>query len=73
MSGQSLSLIPVLYYDDLSPQARSCCMLIKVLDVDVELKYINLISGEHLGEAYSKVRKRQSYSDIVLNAAINQA
>uniref|UniRef100_A0A1A9V070 Uncharacterized protein n=1 Tax=Glossina austeni TaxID=7395 RepID=A0A1A9V070_GLOAU len=65
MSGHCLSLIPVLYYDDLSPQARSCCMLIKVLDVDVELKYINLISGEHLGEAYSKINPSRTVPTLI--------
>uniref|UniRef100_A0A1B0AZ92 Uncharacterized protein n=1 Tax=Glossina palpalis gambiensis TaxID=67801 RepID=A0A1B0AZ92_9MUSC len=65
MSDHTLSLIPVLYYDDLSPQARSCCMLIKVLDVDVELKYINLISGEHLGEAYSKINPSRTVPTLI--------
>uniref|UniRef100_A0A1A9V271 Uncharacterized protein n=1 Tax=Glossina austeni TaxID=7395 RepID=A0A1A9V271_GLOAU len=46
---------PILYYDDLSPQARSCYMLIKVLEIDVELKHINLINGEHFSEEYSKI------------------
>uniref|UniRef100_A0A1A9WI10 GST N-terminal domain-containing protein n=1 Tax=Glossina brevipalpis TaxID=37001 RepID=A0A1A9WI10_9MUSC len=66
MSGHSLGLsIPILYYDDLCPQARSCCMLIKVLDVDVELKHVNLISGEHLGEAYSKINPSRTVPTLV--------
>ncbi|XP_059226482.1 uncharacterized protein LOC106083724 [Stomoxys calcitrans] len=30
---------PILYYDELSPQARSCCMLIRLLNIDVDLRF----------------------------------
>uniref|UniRef100_A0A1B0AKP8 GST N-terminal domain-containing protein n=1 Tax=Glossina palpalis gambiensis TaxID=67801 RepID=A0A1B0AKP8_9MUSC len=55
MSCNCCCSVPILYYDDLSPQARSCYMLIKVLEIDVELKPINLINGEHFSEEYSKI------------------
>ncbi|XP_050743159.1 glutathione S-transferase E14 isoform X2 [Drosophila biarmipes] len=37
---------PILYYDDRSPPVRSCLMLIKLLDIDVELRFVDLFKGD---------------------------
>lgn len=46
---------PILYYDMISPQARSCYILTKILGVDVELCPLELVKGEHFSEEYGKV------------------
>lgn len=46
---------PILYYDIISPQARSCYILTKILGVDVDLKPLELVKGEHFSEEYNKV------------------
>lgn len=47
--------LPTLYYDELSPQCRSCYMLVKLLDIDVKLQPPNLIRDEQLSESYRNV------------------
>lgn len=46
---------PILYYDDISPVVRSVLMLVDVLKIDVELKFIDLFKGEHRSDEYFKV------------------
>lgn len=36
---------PILYYDDRSPPVRSCLMLIKMLNINVELRFVDLFKG----------------------------
>jgi len=46
---------PILYYDDRSPPVRSCLMLIKMLNIDVELRFVDLFRGEQFGKEYLAV------------------
>jgi len=46
---------PILYYDDRSPPVRSCLMLIKLLDIDVELKFVDLFKGEQFQKDFLEV------------------
>ncbi|XP_055859287.1 glutathione S-transferase E14 [Episyrphus balteatus] len=46
---------PTLYYDDRSPPVRSCLLLIKILNIDVELKFIDLFKGEQLKPEYVEI------------------
>lgn len=45
----------ILFYDDMCPQSRSCLILFRLLNYDVELKYINLVKGEQFEESYSTI------------------
>lgn len=46
----------VLYYDDVSPPVRSCMMLIKMLELDVEYKFVDLFKGGQLDKAFLEVK-----------------
>lgn len=46
---------PILYYDDRSPPVRSCLMLIKLLDIDVELRFVDLFKGEQFQKDFLAV------------------
>ena len=48
-----------LYYTPGSPPARAAYLLAKYLDLDFELKNVNLIGGEHKGEEYTKLNPLQ--------------
>lgn len=47
---------PILYYDDRSPPVRSCLMLIKMLDIDVEMRYVDLFKGAQFEKQFLAVR-----------------
>lgn len=47
---------PVLYYDQRSPPVRSVLMLLKLLDIEVDLKFIDLFKGEQLKPEFKEVR-----------------
>ncbi|XP_037957003.1 glutathione S-transferase E14 isoform X1 [Teleopsis dalmanni] len=46
---------PVLYYDDRSPPARSCLILIKMLNIDVEYKFVDLFKGEQFQNEFMQL------------------
>lgn len=46
---------PILYYDDRSPPVRSCLMLIKMLDIDVEMRYVDLFKGAQFEKQFLAV------------------
>lgn len=46
---------PILFIDNRSPPVRSCLMLIKALQMDVEYKQIDLFSREHLTSEYKMI------------------
>ncbi|KAJ8927876.1 hypothetical protein NQ314_019620 [Rhamnusium bicolor] len=48
-------MTPKLYYADLSPAVRGTLLAIKALGIDVELKPVNLMAGEHLTPEYLKL------------------
>lgn len=45
----------VLYYTLLSPPSRAVLLTAKALDIDFELKNVDLIKGEHLSDEFKKV------------------
>lgn len=45
----------VLYYDQRSPPVRSVLMLLKILNIDVNLKFIDLFKGEQLKPEFKEV------------------
>lgn len=47
---------PVLYCDQRSPPVRSVLMLLKMLNIDVELKFINLFKGDQMKSSFKEVR-----------------
>ncbi|XP_055921900.1 glutathione S-transferase E14 [Eupeodes corollae] len=51
---------PTLYYDDRSPPVRSCLLLIKILNIDVELKFIDLFKGEQLKPDFLEINPAHS-------------
>nr|CAH7731540.1 unnamed protein product [Callosobruchus chinensis] len=44
-----------LYYLEMSPAVRSTLITIKALGLDVEMKAVNLMAGEHLTPEYLKM------------------
>ncbi|EDW01760.1 glutathione S-transferase E14 [Drosophila grimshawi] len=62
---------PILYYDDRSPPVRSCLMLIKMLNIDVELRYVDLFKGAQFEKQFLTLNPQHSvptlvYGDLVL-------
>lgn len=49
-------MAPKLYCTVMSPAVRSVLLCAKALNVDLELKNVNLAVGEHLTPEYLKVR-----------------
>lgn len=45
----------VLFYRPLSPPSRAVLLTAKAIEVDFELKNINVLKGEHLTPEYRKV------------------
>ncbi|CAG9864394.1 unnamed protein product [Phyllotreta striolata] len=41
-------MAPVVYYMSMSPAARATLLLVKALGIEVDLKEINLMAGEHM-------------------------
>ncbi|KAH8284546.1 hypothetical protein KR018_004104 [Drosophila ironensis] len=56
---------PILYYDDRSPPVRSCLMLIKLLDIEVDLRFIDLFKGEQFGEDFLALNPQHSVPTLV--------
>lgn len=46
---------PILYYIIVSPPARACLLTAKALGIELELKEVNLLNGEHLTPEFIKV------------------
>lgn len=62
----------VLYYDDRSPCVRSCLMLIKMLKIDVELRFIDVFRGEQLTDHFKRVNKCSLHEfKLIVNNSIN--
>lgn len=45
----------ILYFAGGSPPARACLLLAKYLKLDVEIKEVDLVSGEQHGEEFKKL------------------
>ncbi|XP_034104061.1 glutathione S-transferase E14 isoform X2 [Drosophila albomicans] len=56
---------PILYYDDRSPPVRSCLMLIKMLKIDIELRFIDLFRGEQFGKEFLALNPQHSVPTLV--------
>ncbi|KAJ8979581.1 hypothetical protein NQ317_019156 [Molorchus minor] len=48
-------MTPKLYYADLSPAVRASLLTIKALGIEVDLKPVNMMAGEHLTPDYLKM------------------
>ncbi|SPP73900.1 glutathione S-transferase E14 [Drosophila guanche] len=62
---------PILYYDDRSPPVRSCLILIKLLAVDVELRFVDLFKGDQFEKDFIALNPQHSvpvlvHGDLVL-------
>ncbi|XP_039956134.1 glutathione S-transferase E14-like [Bactrocera tryoni] len=55
----------VLYYDDVSPPVRSCMMLIKLLELDVEYKYVDLFKGGQLEKSFLELNPNHTVPTLV--------
>lgn len=60
-------MAPKLYCTILSPAVRSVLLCAKALDLELELKEVNLATGEHLTPAYLKVSKGFAIDYFYLN------
>lgn len=47
----------ILYYLSLSPPVRSVLLTAKALGIELELRNLNLLEGEHLKSEFTKVCK----------------
>ncbi|KAH8254156.1 hypothetical protein KR032_008706 [Drosophila birchii] len=56
---------PILYYDDRSPPVRSCLMLIKLLDIDVELRFVDLFKGEQFHKDFLALNPQHCVPTLV--------
>ncbi|CAD7014497.1 unnamed protein product [Ceratitis capitata] len=55
----------VLYYDDVSPPVRSCMLLIKMLELDVEYKFVDLFRGGQLDKAFIDLNPNHTVPTLV--------
>jgi glutathione S-transferase len=46
---------PILYTATLSPPGRAVVMTARAIGLDIEIKPINLLAGEHMTEEFLKV------------------
>ncbi|KAH8407624.1 hypothetical protein KR222_008249, partial [Zaprionus bogoriensis] len=58
---------PILYYDDRSPPVRSCLMLIKMLGIEVELRYVDLFKGAQFAPEFLALNPQHSVPTLVHN------
>ncbi|XP_020801914.1 glutathione S-transferase E14 [Drosophila serrata] len=56
---------PILYFDDRSPPVRSCLMLIKLLDIDVEFRFVDLFKGEQFQKDFLALNPQHSVPTLV--------
>ncbi|XP_037827653.1 glutathione S-transferase E14 [Lucilia sericata] len=56
---------PVLYYDQRSPPVRSVLMLLKVLNIEVDLKFIDLFKGEQLKPTFKELNPAHTVPTLV--------
>ncbi|XP_001360129.2 glutathione S-transferase E14 isoform X1 [Drosophila pseudoobscura] len=56
---------PILYYDDRSPPVRSCLILIRLLAIDVELRFVDLFMGAQFEKAFLSVNPQHSVPVLV--------
>lgn len=54
-----------LYFTGASPPARAVLLLAKYLDVDLEVKEVDEMGGEHKGEEYTKLNPVQKIPVLV--------
>ncbi|EDW59917.1 glutathione S-transferase E14 isoform X1 [Drosophila virilis] len=57
--------IPILYYDDRSPPVRSCLMLIKMLNINVELRFVDLFKGAQFEKDFLALNPQHSVPTLV--------
>ncbi|XP_053962547.1 glutathione S-transferase E14-like [Anastrepha ludens] len=57
----------LLYYDDVSPPVRSCMLLIELLGLDVEYKYLDLFKGDQLDKAFLELNPNHTVPTLVHN------
>ena len=50
--------MPTLYYDHVSQPSRALKTLLAIGNVEAELKYTNLMKGEHKTEEFLKINSR---------------
>ncbi|XP_070502093.1 glutathione S-transferase 1-like [Chironomus tepperi] len=56
---------PVFYYHPLSPPARSVVMVARENNIDIELKEIDFLKGEHTSEHFTKINPAQTIPFLV--------
>ncbi|KAI8117138.1 Glutathione S-transferase E14 [Lucilia cuprina] len=56
---------PVLYYDQRSPPVRSVLMLLKILNIEVDLKFIDLFKGEQLKPTFKELNPAHTVPTLV--------
>lgn len=52
---------PILYYLDWSPPSRAVTLTAKILGVELDIKIISLLDGDHLKPDFVKVKENSIY------------
>ncbi|XP_019878058.1 glutathione S-transferase 1 [Aethina tumida] len=55
----------VLYYNDMSPPVRAVLLVAKALNIQLELKELNLLHKEHLTEDFLKINPQHTIPTLV--------
>lgn len=50
-----MSAKPILYYIEVSPPVRSVLLTAAAIGVELDLRVVDLLTGEHLKQEYVKV------------------
>ncbi|XP_014102297.2 glutathione S-transferase 1 isoform X2 [Bactrocera oleae] len=56
---------PVLYYATLSPPSRAVLLTAKLLGLDLELRPVNLLKGEHLTDDFIKMNPQHTIPTLI--------
>jgi glutathione S-transferase len=55
----------ILYFAPGSPPARACLLLARYLELDIEVKNVNLVAGEQHGEEFAKLNPQKKVPVLV--------
>ncbi|KAK9709185.1 Glutathione S-transferase, C-terminal domain [Popillia japonica] len=63
-------MAPVLYMNDISPAVRSVLLLTKALNIELELEYLDLTTGQHMTPHFLRINPQHTVPTLVDNGFV---